>query len=93
MFRPNGSTELVGKQGHPLSCYSDHTGCKSKLRILRCGSFHYPVLLQFLKNVYLAFNDHQRIKLIDTALGRCDFTELMDLTDTNEHCDLVSGEI
>ena len=93
MFRPNGSTELVGKQGHPLSCYSDHTGCKSKLRILRCGSFHYPVLLQFLKNVYLALNDHQRIKLIDTALGRCDFNELMDLTDTNEHCDLVSGEI
>ena len=61
MFRPNGSTELVGKQGHPLSCYND-TGCKSKLRILRCGSFHYPVLLQFLKNVLLALSDHQRIK-------------------------------
>ena len=26
MFRPNGSTELVGKQGHPLSCYREHTG-------------------------------------------------------------------
>ena len=55
--------------------------------------FPLPSALQFLKNVYLALSDHQRIKLIDTALGRCDFDELMDLTDTNENCDLVSGEI
>ena len=51
------------------------------------------MLLHFLKNVYLALNYHQKIKLIDRALGRCDFNELMDLTDTNEHCDLVCGEI
>ena len=33
----------VPLQGHPLAC-SNHSGCQSKLRVLRAASTHYPVL-------------------------------------------------
>ena len=55
-FDQDGSVQLVEKMGHPLVCYNEGTACTSKLRILRCASFHYPVLLRFLKSVYKALS-------------------------------------
>ena len=41
----------VQRKGHSVLCY-DGSECKSRLRILRLASCHYPVLRGFLNNVY-----------------------------------------
>ena len=61
--------QLVEKMGHPLVCYSKGTACTSKLRILRCAAFHYPVMMRFLKRMYKALSVYSVVKQIDTALG------------------------
>ena len=40
----------VQRKGHSVLCY-DGSECKSRLRILRLASCHYPVLRGFLNNV------------------------------------------
>ena len=92
IFGPEGFHNEVAKLGHPLPCFNG-TGCKSKLRILRCGSVHHPVLFQFLKNVYSVLNALSKVKVIDTALGTVDCTKLLYLTETKEYGDLLSNEI
>ena len=93
VFGPEGCTQQVEKLGHPLSCYSDYTSCSSNLRILRCGAFHYPVLLRFLNYVYSALSEYSKVKLIDTALGTADCAELLSLTKTIDYRDLLSNEV
>ena len=39
----DGDNSVVDRTGHPIVCSNDG-GCKSKLRILRAASVHYPVL-------------------------------------------------
>ena len=41
----------VQRKGHSVLCY-DGSECKSRLRILRLASCHYPVLRGFLNNIY-----------------------------------------
>ena len=92
VFGPEGCTQQVEKLGHPLSCYSDTT-CSSNLRIFRCGTFHYPVLLRFINYVYSALSEYSKAKLIDTALGTTDCAELLYLTKTMDYRDLLSNEV
>ena len=58
----------VDKQGHPLICYEENSGCTSSLRILRAASPHYPKLRTFLRNVYDAMKFDRKITAIDVAL-------------------------
>ena len=44
-------------KGHSVLCYDD-SECKSRQRILRLASCHYPLLRGFLNNIYLARNKH-----------------------------------
>ena len=37
--------------GHPLVCHIESDTCKSKLRVVRNGSVHYPVLGSFLNHL------------------------------------------
>ena len=79
--------------GHPLMCYNEGTACSSKLRILRCASFHYPVLLRFLKSVYKALSVYSVVKQIETALGTSEYTTVMRFTKTKGCTDLLSDEV
>ena len=92
-FDQDGSVQLVEKMGHPLVCYNEGTACTSKLRILRCASFHYPVLLRFLKSVHKALSLFSVVKQIDTALGIDDYAMLMCFTKTKGCTDLLSDEV
>ena len=91
MFGPEGSTKSEQKLGHSLPCYND-TCCYTKLRILRCGAVHYPVLLRLLKYVYGALSDYSKVKVIDTALGTGDCSEILNLTRTVQYCDLLNDD-
>ena len=92
VFGPEGISEQVAKLSHPLVCYND-SGCRSNLRILRCGAVHYPVRLHFFNQVYSALREYSNVKVIDTALGTGDCTKLMHLTKTIEYCDLLSNDV
>ena len=92
LFGPEGFSQQVAKLGHQLVCYND-TGCRSNLRILKCGAVHYPVLLHFLNDVYSVLREYSNVKVIDKALGTGDCTKLMSLTKTNEYCDLLSNDV
>ena len=78
---------------HPLVCYNEGTACTSKLRILRCAFFLYPVLLTFLKIVYKALIVYSVVKQIDTALGTGDYATLLRFTKTKGCTDLLSDEV
>lgn len=71
-----GETD-VPRKGHSLLCFVD-SKCKSKLRILRLASAHYPTLRSFLHVVYVAHNSHLKIlKLLQTLLNG-DISALID---------------
>ena len=59
-----------------MLCY-DGSECKSRLRILRLASCHYPLLRSFLNNVYLACSRHLKILKLDEALSKGDFKFIM----------------
>ena len=82
--------QLLEKMGHRLVCYNEGTACTSKLRILRCVAFHYPVLLSILKSAYKALSVYTVVKQIETALGTGDYTTLMHFT---KYTDLLSDEV
>ena len=56
-------------KGHSVLCY-DGSECKSRLRILRLVSCHYPVLRSFLNNVYLARSSLLKILKLNEALSK-----------------------
>ena len=58
-----GETD-VPRKGHSLLGFLD-SNCKSKLRILRSASAHYPTLRSFLHVVYFAHNSHLKILKLD----------------------------
>ena len=67
----------VQRKGHSVLCY-DGSECKSRLRILRLASCHYPVLRGFLNNVYLARSSHLKILKLDEAFSKGDFKFIME---------------
>uniref|UniRef100_A0A1X7UW10 Uncharacterized protein n=1 Tax=Amphimedon queenslandica TaxID=400682 RepID=A0A1X7UW10_AMPQE len=67
------------KNGHPLPCFEDDSECKSKLRILRAASPHYPMLRTFLRNIYQAINYDVAVSLIDQALSEGDVDALIKI--------------
>ena len=72
------------KQGHPLICYEENSGCTSSLRILRAASLHYPKLRTFLRNIYDAMKYDTKITAIDVALTDNDIDTLIKITTSNE---------
>ena len=74
----------VDKQGHPLICYEENSGCTSSIRILRAASPHYPKLRTFLRNVYDAMKFDRRITAIDVALTDNDIDTLIKITTNDE---------
>ena len=85
----NCTTELMG---HPLVCYNGG-GCLSKLRILRTGAVHYPVLQTLLRLTYTALSSHTCVKNIDKALCEGDFQTLMVITKISGYDTLLSNEV
>ena len=65
------------KNGHPG--HEDDGTCKSKLRILRAASPHYPMLRTFLRNIYQARNYDDAVSLIDQALSEGDVDALIKI--------------
>ena len=63
-------------KGHSMLCFID-SDCKSRLRILRLASTHYPSLRSFLHAVYGARNSHLEILKLDEALSKGNFSVLM----------------
>ena len=83
------TTELMG---HPLVCYNGG-GCLSKLRILRTGAVHYPVLRTLLRLTYSALSSHTCVKNIDKALCDGDFQTLMEIAKISDYNALLSNEV
>ena len=71
-----GETD-VPRKGHSLLCFVD-SNCKSKLRILRSPSAHYPTLCSFLHAVYVARNSHLKILKLEQTLLNGDISALID---------------
>ena len=71
-----GETDMPRK-GHSLLCFVD-SNCKSKLRILRSASAHYPTLRSFLHAVYVACNSHLKILKLEQTLLNGDISALID---------------
>ena len=67
----------VPRKGHSLLCFVD-SNCKSKLRILRSASAHYPTLRSFLHAVYVARNSHLKILKLEQTLLNGDISALID---------------
>ena len=70
--------------GHPLVCQIDSDTCKSKLRVVRNGSIHYPVLSSFLNHLSRARAGSTIIDMIGCTLNTGDFKQLMLLTGTKD---------
>ena len=68
-----GSACSVMRVGHPLICFLGGGDCRSKVRILRAASVHFPVLRSFLRCVYLALGSHRCVANPDVALSEGDF--------------------
>ena len=66
----------VPRKGHSMLCFID-SNCKSRHRILRLASTHYPSLRSFLHAVNGARNIHLKILKLDEALSKGDFSVLM----------------
>ena len=60
----------VPRKGHSMLCFID-SDFKSRLRILRLASTHYPSLRSFLHAVYGARNSHLKILKLDEGGGPC----------------------
>ena len=54
-------------KGHPLPCSSDT--CNSRLRILRAGAVHHPVLRTLLNNIYHARRSDSDIRKVESCLS------------------------
>ena len=76
----NDTCSFIDLKGHPLVCYDNDTQCRSKLRILRAVSTHYPVLRNFLHGLYSGMKSHMYVVTIDNALSAGDFHSLMEIT-------------
>ena len=76
---------FIDLKGHPLVCYDNDTQCRSKLRILRAVSTHYPVLRNFLHGLYSCMKSHMYVSTIDNALSTGDFHSLMEITNLEFH--------
>ena len=72
----DGDNSVVYCKGHPTVCSNDG-GCKSKLRILRAASTHFPVLGNLLHHVNDAVRSSSRVDDIDEALCAGDLHALM----------------
>ena len=70
--------------GHPLACYS---GCKSKLRVLRSATPHYPLMRKLLRLVYEGMRCN---KTIDSTLRTGEFETLCKLCGIEEFKPLFS---
>ena len=68
----NDTCSFIDLKGHPLVCYDNDTQCRSKLRILRAMSTHYPVLRNFLQGLYSGMKRHMYVATIDNALSAGD---------------------
>ena len=87
---PNGHyTKIVDGTGHPIVCSNDG-GCKSKLRILRAASVHYPVLGNLLHQVNNAIRSSSRVDNIDEPLCAGVFHALMELTKVDDFDTLLT---
>ena len=71
-----GETD-VPRKGHTLLCFVD-SNCKSKLRISRSASAHYPTLRSFLHAVYVTRNSHLTILKLEQTLLNGDISALID---------------
>ena len=83
---------VVYCKSHPIVCSNDG-GCKSKLRILRAASTHYPVLGNLLHHVNDAVRSSSRVDNIDEALCAGDFHALMELTKVDDFDTLFSNDV
>ena len=73
-LRQNGHDEPdmdAYKLGHPQPC--NDGACRSKLRILRAVSVHYPLLRKLLENIYKAQSCHYSVQRLDEALHAANF--------------------
>ena len=73
-------------------CHIDSDSSKSKLRILRVGSVHYPVLALFLSRYNKARAGSSAIEKIDSALCSDDFKQLMLLTEADNFEEILKTE-
>ena len=85
----DADNSVVDRTGHPIVCSNDG-GCKSKLRILRAASVHYPVLGNLLHHVNNAIRSSSRVGDIDEALCAGDFHALMELTKVDDFDTLLT---
>ena len=93
---PNGhysKVSSVGLKGYPLVCSIDGGGCLSKLRLLRAASTHFPVLRQFLHEVYSAIRSHICVFQIDQALCIGNHQKLMEITEVDRFEGLLSNDV
>ena len=67
--------------------------CTSNLRILRCASFHCPVLSRVLKSVYKALSVYSVVKQIDSAFGTGVYATLIRFIKRKAFTDLLSDEV
>ena len=88
----DGDNSVVYCMGHPIVCSNDG-GCKSKLRILRAASTHYPVLGNLLHHVNDAVRSSSCVDDIDEALCAGDFHALMELTKVDDFDTLFSNDV
>ena len=71
---------VVKRKAHPLVCHNQGGDvCNSRLRILRCASTHYPVLVKLLLHVTDAKASSQIIQDIDKAIKTANFIKLTNL--------------
>ena len=69
--------------GHPLVCSND-SNCQSKLRILHAVATHYPKLVTFMHQLYLAIRCLQVLEEIDKALWTGDLEYLISVSGVEE---------
>ena len=82
----------VDRKGHSIVCYSG-SECTSQLRILRAASTHFPVLRQFLHEVYNAIASHKCILVIDEELSNGNYKKLMSLMNIERIDSLISNDV
>ena len=88
----NSDNSVVDRTGHPIVCSNDGV-CKSKLKILRAASVHYPVLGNLLHHVNNAIRSSSRVDNIDVALFAGDFHALLELTKVNDFDTLLNNDV
>ena len=76
--------------GHPLPC--NVAMCRSKLRVLRSASVHYPALRNMLCNIYHARKCHGTISTIDDALQSTNPLVIIKFLHVTEYEDLVDDD-